>query len=186
MVWPAAGRTQTPAEPQRPRWSRDHVRRAWHTRFGMAPGTPFGSNNPFFHSIGYSTSSLIYEMSAYNCSGPPERGIAQSPAWPIHSKCLWCQVTFLGVAELCWGTGWPGFVGDLIDYQPCSLLYVPGVCSHACQSTGLLKLLPEINAKCLKGKDLCIVANRWISQLPFLEHFLFPEPCSRHCKPSKK
>lgn len=74
-----------------------------------------------------------------------------------------------------------------LDYQPCSLLYVPGICSHACHSMGLLlKLLPEINAKCLKGKDLCIVANRWISQFPFLEHFLFPEPCSRHCKTSKK
>lgn len=37
-----------------------------------------------------------YEISTYNYSGLPERGIAQSSGWSIHGTCLWYLVTLVG------------------------------------------------------------------------------------------
>lgn len=56
-------------------------------------------------------------------------------------------------------------VGDLITSYADSL-YMPDICSHACQSMGLvLKFLPEITTKCLKNKGLYALANTLIGQL---------------------
>lgn len=60
--------------------------------------------------VAMTTKLLHYycEISTYNYSGLPERGTARSSGWSIHDTRLWYLVTLVGVAERCWGTGWPG------------------------------------------------------------------------------